>query len=145
MAPRCADIAQMGAEFKTLAGVCEYALSPQSLPNLICDETTQRFQGNLPLDVVENKVTFYQGHDSYSDFVVNGIPTDKFLWKGGWGSDALFGSLLHAIFFPELETRFKLGPNKKNDTIDFKSFAYFMPKSRAPGFNVARSNPSMSG
>lgn len=143
--PRCADIEQMGTAFKPLANVCEYALSPQSLPNLTCEETTRRFTGSLPLDLVEDRVTFYQGHDSYSDFVVNGIPTNNFFWKGGWGSDALFGSLLHAIFLPKLETKFKLGPTKKNDSIEFRSFAYFMPKSRAPGFNVGLADPSMSG
>jgi len=135
----------MGAAFKPLANVCEYALSPQSLPNLTCEQTTRRFAGSVPLDVVEDKVTFYQGHDNYSDFVVSGIPTKNFFWEHGWGSDALFGSLLHAVFLPELETKFKLGTTKKSDSIEFGSFAYFMPKSRAPGFNVGGADPSMSG
>jgi hypothetical protein len=89
--PRCAEIAAMGAQFALLAKACEFALSPQNLPNFICKEQMERAKRKLSddewhnSDVFSAEVTFLDGHgDWYSNFAIDGHPLDLPSYNGGF-------------------------------------------------------------
>src|SRR5580698_5874805 len=55
--PRCSEIAAQGDHFDQLGTACQYALSPESLPNFICEETIHRWTNGHKLDLVTTEVT----------------------------------------------------------------------------------------
>jgi hypothetical protein len=143
LVPRCAEISDMGSGFALLVNACQYALSPESLPNLVCEETIQRSTNGFPYDVVTEEVTFVNGVDHYSNLAVNGTPVSKVNDNGVWNSNALFGTVLHAVLCPTTKSRFTF-PNKSDATRkDFSqcNFQYF----RSPVFNLDGSDPALSG
>jgi hypothetical protein len=143
MNPHCAEIFKMGPKFAPLVNACEYALSPESLPNLVCQETVERSVGGNPLDVVTEEVTFLDGGDQYSNYAINGKPVSSLDGTGGWNSDALFGTLLNAVFFPATSTKFSL-PDKPAAR-DFREFTFEYIRNLSPGFHFHGSDPGVSG
>src|SRR5438477_10641193 len=81
MVPRCAQIAAAGPQFGLLAGACQFAFSPVTLPNFVCQETIERFISNSgpkdwqKVDVLTNEIMFEHAKgEYYSNFTMNGHP-----------------------------------------------------------------------
>jgi hypothetical protein len=145
LVPRCAEIAATGAQFDPLGSVCQYALSPQSLPNFICSETIHRWTNGHRLDIVTAQVTFRSGHDRYSDYTINGKPARSLKDSGGWVSNALFAAELNAIFRPETKAEFQLRRQAKTSAGPATEFAYRFERSGNSVFSLAESYPVVSG
>jgi hypothetical protein len=97
-----------------LADAAEYAANhEQSLPNFMCIQTTQRFvdftgkSGFRPLDLIVELLTYFDHHENYRVFQVNGQASNAAHTDlGGAISSGEFGSVLKNIFSPESETEF---------------------------------------
>jgi hypothetical protein len=143
--PRCAEISDMGPQFRGLVNACEYAMSPESLPNLVCRETIQRSARGSRLDVVTEEVTFQDGQDHYSNYAINGKPVSTVDNTRGWNSDALFGTLLNAVFFPATNSKFGLSDKPHGAVPDLDQFTFQYYSNRSPAFHFADADPGMSG
>ena len=91
--PPCAQIAGSGPRFAPLAQACQYALSPDRLPDFVCDERVQEFTRRLgdgkwmtmpddvkwtALRVITEQVRFEQGKGTqYANVAINGRPIRK--------------------------------------------------------------------
>jgi hypothetical protein len=93
---------------KILADATDYATNhEQSLPNFICTQTTRRFEDYsgreewLPLDIIVERLTYFEHHEDYKVLQINGVPSgiahDKL---GGASSSGEFGSVMKGIFAP---------------------------------------------
>ncbi|HYL34930.1 MAG TPA: hypothetical protein VEV17_03335 [Bryobacteraceae bacterium] len=99
---------------KILADAAEYAVNQeQNLPNFICTQTTQRFvdftgkSGFRPLDLIVERLTYFDHHEDYKVFMVNGEAANvSHTELGGAISSGEFGSVLKNIFAPESDTEF---------------------------------------
>jgi hypothetical protein len=99
---------------KILADATDYAFNHErSLPNFLCIQTTRRFQDWQgrdewrPLDIIVERLTYFERHEDYKVIEINGIPSsvehDKL---GGASSSGEFGSVMKGIFAPETATDF---------------------------------------
>jgi hypothetical protein len=99
---------------KILDQAAEYAANHENnLPNFICTQTTQRFVdytgkvGFRPVDLIVERLTYFEHHEDYKVFLVNGEPSNAAHEElGGAISSGEFGSILKGIFSPESETQF---------------------------------------
>jgi hypothetical protein len=99
---------------KILTDAAEFALRhEQSLPNFLCTQTTQRFvdytgkNGFRPVDLIVERLTYFEHKEEYKVFEVNGIPSSLSHHDvGGTTSSGEFGSILKGIFLPEANTHF---------------------------------------
>lgn len=144
-AARCADIAAMGSQYGPLASACNFVLSPGNLPNYICEERMERFVNDRELDVVTAEVTYTNGHDRYANLAINGNPVESLAGSGGWGSLALFGTQLSAIFRPETKTRFKAKREIRVASRTEAVFDYQFLAANNTRFHVAGSLPGLAG
>jgi hypothetical protein len=142
--PRCALITDLGPQFGPLVNACQYALTPEALPNVVCQETVERSARGFHLDTITAEVTLLNGVDHYSNFTVNGKAGTPD-WRGGWGSNALFGGVLKAVFFPKNKTTFKVAKDSTTTQTGFSHYEFNYPENHSPGFNVAGENPAMTG
>jgi hypothetical protein len=82
---RCAKLAALDPKFGPLAEVCQYALSPNSLPSFVCDESIQQFASKSAADtgwrniqVLTAVVNFEPGKgDKLSNVVKDGRPIHR--------------------------------------------------------------------
>ena len=103
-----------GHQTKILLDAAEYsAHQEQSLPNFICTQTTRRFVGSTgdsgfrPTDVIVERVTYFDHHEDYKVFTVNGEATNvSHSGVGGTITSGEFGTLLKNIFSTQSETEF---------------------------------------
>jgi hypothetical protein len=142
---RCTAIKTLDPQFGPLANACQYALSPESLPNFVCQETVHRWARGNPLDIVTEEVTFRHGHDRYSNYAINGKRVSTIENTGGWVSNALFGAELTAIFTPKSDAAFSFLRRTKTHGVIADEFAFRFEKSGLPAFTPAESNPGFSG
>src|SRR5271166_2134682 len=99
---------------KILADAAEFALNhEETLPNFLCTQTTQRFvdftgkSGFRPVDLIVERLTYFEHKEEYKVFEVNGIPSNlPHHDVGGTTSSGEFGSILKGIFSPQANTRF---------------------------------------
>src|SRR5205085_1236724 len=89
--PRCAQIAAAGPQFAPLAGACQFAFSPVTLPNFVCQETIERFISNSgpkdwqTVDVLTNEIMFEHAKgEYYSNFTMNGHPIHQLTKRHSW-------------------------------------------------------------
>jgi hypothetical protein len=145
--PRCALITDLGPQFGPLVNACQYALEPEAMPNIVCQEKIERYTSGFALDTITAEVTIRDGHDAYTKAAVNGKPTDsgKPDWSGGWGSDALFSGVLRAVFYPANNSRFKLAKDSTTTETGFSHYEYYYSQNLSPGINIAGENPGMNG
>lgn len=143
--PRCGEISAAGPQFDLLGGVCEYALSPRSLPNFICEETIERRTNGHKLDVVTAEVTYRNHRDHYSNYTIDQRPVDSIERTGGWVSNALFAAQLNAIFREETKASFKFDRDTKMRSEPAGQFTFRFDKSGSPGFSLSSVYPAMSG
>lgn len=113
--PLCARIAALGAQYSGLASACQFASSPRTLPNFICEEKMlrkrRRFEDHNWVDLsdVTAQVTFIKGKgDNYSNVEVNGFPFQfvSGVSPGFW-SFGQFGVELSTIFNPVTQAQFR--------------------------------------
>jgi len=149
---RCAEIAAMGPEYRFLGNTCEYALSRQTFPNFLCQETMLRSMRNNPrdewksVDTVTATVTFVNGKgDRYSDFTISGRKVDSLEGSGGWNSLALFGSQLTTIFLPATKTNFKFGGKVNGDQGRSALFNFQFKRENNFTFKRGALRPGLSG
>ena len=78
--PPTPDAAQ---QRKILDQAAEYAANHENnLPNFICTQTTQRFvdytgkAGFRPVDLIVERLTYFEHHEDYKVFLVNGVPSN---------------------------------------------------------------------
>jgi len=149
---RCAEIAAMGVEYKPLGNTCEFAISRNTLPNSICQETMSRSaRGSSreewkPVDIVTATVMYVSGAgDRYSNLTINGLPVESLAGSGGWNSLALFGSQLTAIFLPETKTDFRF--DRKMPGIQGSTAVFDFRFKRENNFTFKRGalRPGLSG
>lgn len=99
---------------KILADATDYAINhEQNLPNFICTQTTRRFEDYsgreewLPLDIIVERLTYFEHHEDYKVLKINGLPSgithDKL---GGASSSGEFGSVMKGIFAPDSAAEF---------------------------------------
>jgi hypothetical protein len=143
--PRCAEIAAMRPRFDSLGKACEYALSPENLPNFVCQETIQRWARGRRLDTVTAEVTFIKGHDRYSKYTIDGKPAATIESTGGWVSNALFGAQLNAIFRPETAATFEFKRSAKSIAGPADEFAFRFNRSGTKAFSLSGTYPKMAG
>ncbi len=127
--PPCAQIAGPGPRFAPLAQACQYALSPERLPDFICEEEIQqstRFPGYENwsyLDVMTEQVSFEQGYGTqYAKVAIDGHRIRQLAdwhsaseqWKylshhylGGLADLTQFGTDLRVVFTPQNHTSFE--------------------------------------
>ena len=99
---------------QVLTDATEFALHhEQNLPNFLCTQTTQRFidytgkNGFRPVDLIVERLTYFEHTENYKVFEVNGIPSNlSHLDLGGTTSSGEFGSILKEIFSPRANTQF---------------------------------------
>jgi hypothetical protein len=99
---------------KILADATEFALNHElNLPNFLCTQTTQRFidytgkSGFRPVDLIVERLTYFEHTEDYKVFEVNGIPSNLSHHDvGGTTSSGEFGSILKGIFWPQAKTQF---------------------------------------
>lgn len=99
---------------KILDQAAEYAANHENnLPNFICTQTTQRFvdytgkAGFRPVDLIVERLTYFEHHEDYKVFLVNGVASNAAHEElGGAISSGEFGSILKGIFSPESDTQF---------------------------------------
>jgi hypothetical protein len=126
--PPCAQIAASGPRFAPLAQACQYALSPDRLPDFVCEEEIQqstRFPGYenwTYLDVMTQQVSFEQGNGTqYAKVTIDGHRIRQLAgwhsssdyWKylahnhlGGMVDLGQFISDLRIVFTPQNHTSF---------------------------------------
>lgn len=86
----------------------------EDLPNFICTQTTRRYF-NTPgsgrwqvQDTIEAELSFNESKEQYSSVRVNGrMSAKRFESLGGTLSVGEFGSILRALFLPEVQTAFR--------------------------------------
>jgi hypothetical protein len=161
--PPCAQIAGSGARFAPLAQACQYALSPDRLPEFICEEEIQqstRFPGYenwTYLDVMTEEVAFEQGNGTqYAKVAIDGhrirqladwhsgVETGKYLAHnnlGGMGEESQFGRDLRIIFTPQNHTSFEY---KNEITVRNTPLEVFGFQIRKPTWNT-KSNYFLPG
>jgi hypothetical protein len=142
---RCAQLAEMGSPFDLLGNACQYALSPGSLPNFVCEETIHRWSNGRPLDLVTAEVTFIRGHDHYSRYTIDAKPVASIEGTGGWVPNSLFGAELNAIFLPATGTAFKLKGTAKSRSGPSDRFAFQFDRSGSSAFALSDSFPGITG
>jgi hypothetical protein len=150
--PRCAEIAAMGVEYKPLGNACEFAISRNTLPNFICQETMSRSARGRsseewkPVDVVTASVTYVSGAgDRYSNFSINGLSVESLAGSGGWNSLALFGSQLTTIFLPETKTDFKFHSKMPGNQGSTAVFDFRFERANNFTFKRGALRPGLSG
>jgi hypothetical protein len=149
---RCAEIAAMGPEYRSLGNTCEYVLSRKTFPNFLCQETMLRSMRTNPLkdwksvDTVTATVTFVNGKgDRYSDFTINGRQVDSLVGSGGWNSLALFGSQLTTIFLPATKTDFKFSGKVNGEQGPSALFNFQFKRENNFTFKRGALRPGLSG
>jgi hypothetical protein len=103
-----------GQQTRILLDAAEYtAHQEQSLPNFICTQTTRRFvdstgdSGFRPMDVIMERLAYFDHHEDYKVFTVNGEATNvSHSGVGGTITSGEFGTLLKNIFSTQSETEF---------------------------------------
>jgi hypothetical protein len=103
-----------GQQTRILLDAAEYtAHQEQSLPNFICTQTTRRFvdstgdSGYRPMDVIMERLAYFDHHEDYRVFTVNGEATNvSHSGVGGTVTSGEFGTLLKNIFATQSETEF---------------------------------------
>ncbi len=135
----------MGLQFEPLVNACEYALAPEYLPNLVCSETIQRSARGSALDTIEAEVRLVDGVESYTSASANGKTSASPDWSGGWRSNALFGGVLTAVFYPKTKTKFTLAKDSSTSGAGFSHYNFSYIENLGPAFNVAGENPPMTG
>jgi hypothetical protein len=104
---------------KILADATDYAFNHErSLPNFLCIQTTRRFQDYQspasqgrdewrPVDIIVERLAYFEHHEDYKVFEINGVPSSMDHSKlGGASSSGEFGSVMKGIFAPETATDF---------------------------------------
>jgi hypothetical protein len=99
---------------KIWADAAEYATNQEkNLPNFICTQTTQRFvdftgnSGFRSEDLIVEQLTYFEHHENYKVFMVNGQPSSAgHNDLGGAISSGEFGSIMKGIFWHQSETQF---------------------------------------
>ena len=148
--PRCALIGAhsdqaLASHIDLLQAACQYALSPESLPNFICQETILRQTNGHALDVITDEVTVMLGRDRYSNYTRNGKPVDSIEDTGGFGSDALFATELNAIFRANTQAEFAFKRETKINKSPASEFTFHFDHSGSSHFGLADSYPGMAG
>ena len=150
--PRCAEIAALGEQYKTLGNACEFAISGRNFPNFICQETMSRSARSSsseewkPVDVVTASVTYLSGKgDHYSNFTIDGLPVESLAGSGGWNSLALFGSQLTTIFLPETKTDFKFHSEMPGNQGSTAVFDFRFERANNFTFKRGALRPGLSG
>lgn len=165
--PPCAQIAASGPRFAPLAQACQYALSPDRLPDFVCDEKVQEFSRRLgdgkwmtrpddvkwtTLAVITEQVAFEQGKGTqYAKVAIKGRPVRKLAgWHSdwdtweylrhkiwGWSGDINFGTDLRQVFTPQNHTSFDY---KNEIEIENTPLVVFMYTIRKPSGKTRTSN-----
>lgn len=126
--PPCAQIAAAAPLFARLAQACQYALSPDRLPDFVCDEELQQFirfpgyENWIYLDVMTEQVSFEQGNGTqYAKVAIDGHRIHQLAdWHsefdelqylvhnhlGGMAETTQFGTDLRVVFTPQNHTSF---------------------------------------
>jgi hypothetical protein len=99
---------------KIWGDAAEHAASREAnLPNFICTQTTQRFldptgnAGFRPIDLIVERLTYFEHHEDYKVFMINGQPSNAGHHElGGAISSGEFGSVIKGIFFPQSQTHY---------------------------------------
>lgn len=144
---RCENIANMGAQYQPLASACEFALSPQDLPNYVCHESTERFVNEKKLDVITDEVRFdNQGRgERHTDLTVDGRPVRTLEGTGGWISFALFGNRLTTIFSPTTQTQFRFEREKHTGQSATDTFSFSIHAAANETFLLNRFHTGVKG
>lgn len=99
---------------KVLADASEFVINHEmSLPNFICTQVTRRFEdlsgksGWRPLDIIVERLTYFDHKENYQVVEVNGRPSNiPHNQMTGASSSGEFGSVIKGIFAPDTETQF---------------------------------------
>lgn len=99
---------------KILSDATRYALNhEQSLPNFICNQTTQRFihyagtSGFRSVDLIVERLTYFEHHEDLTVLMLNGQPSSLSHWElGGAISSGEFGAVMNRIFWPQSNAEF---------------------------------------
>jgi hypothetical protein len=143
--PRCAAISDLGPKFEPLVNACQYALSPEDLPNLVCHKSIERDVRGYPLDKIEAEVRTVNGIESYTQVSADGAGPVSTNWSGGWGSDALFSRVLTAVFFAKTKTKFTLAKDSSTTDTGFDHYDFSYMRNYGPGFDLGGESPPMTG
>lgn len=118
--PNCEKIRALGVDYDPLAKVCDFALSENQLPNLVCHENVQQFEThtNPPdwrlMDAVDAELTVRHGRgEIYSNLTINGKAEKSMQNPHDW--------LAVNDYFEAHEIRFYPG-NFGNDILDIFSY-----------------------
>jgi hypothetical protein len=127
-----------------------------SLPDYFCNESIRRFADTRGIeelvDVLEVKLTYFDGQENYRVMTVNGRPTTRALEEvGGSVSKGEFGSMLNSVFAGESKTvlqwdhwttvrsrsahvyKFRIEAKNSAYRLQFRSSNRFMPQSTMVG------------
>ena len=148
--PRCDAIGAnadpaLAAHLDLLQAACQYALSPESLPNFICQETIDRQTNGRALDLITAEVTVTLGRDRYSHYTRDGKPVDSIDDTGGWVSNTLFATELNAIFRADTKSEFAFRRETKIDKNPASEFIFHFDHSGTSAFGLVDSYPGMDG
>jgi hypothetical protein len=113
--PYCKTISHGMHHGNELTTACEFAESLlQKLPNVLCDQTTERFRAKLNRmgmdkpkrhDVVTATVRYFEGAETYTDIKVDGKPQPALLKNGAWAAGE-YGATMGFIFSEQSSARF---------------------------------------
>jgi hypothetical protein len=99
---------------KVLADATTYVINHErNLPNFFCTQTTRRFEDPTgkevwrPIDIIVERLTYFEHHEDYKVFLLNGRPANlSHKELGGASSSGEFGSVMKGIFAPVTEAKF---------------------------------------
>lgn len=99
---------------KVLSDAAEFVINHEmNLPNFICTQVTRRFEdftgksGWRPLDIIVERLTYFEHRENYQVVEVNGKPANvPHNQINGASSSGEFGSVMKGIFAPDTETQF---------------------------------------
>ncbi len=112
--PYCRAVANGNERGEELARACEFVWAlPQKLPDVICEETTKRFDtpvGNtlVLMETISATVTHDKSGQQYADVSINGQPFKGSVADliGAWSTGEFAGDL-DVLFEPQSVTKFK--------------------------------------
>lgn len=99
---------------KVLADAAEFVINHEiNLPNFICTQVTRRYEdltgkgGWRPLDIIVERLTYFDHKENYQVVEVNGLPANgPHNQLRGASSSGEFGSVMKGIFAPDTEAQF---------------------------------------
>ena len=128
VAAYCAGLARGKEQSAALEAVCEFSLSLRwKIPNVICDQETERYENGelgdvVGRDTIKAKVRYEGGREQYSQITIDGKPAQSALDSSGAWSEGEFATDLRNVFLPRAQADFKF---TKRDVLHSKRALVF--------------------